>query len=562
MLASSAEGKPSVFIFNVYFYRITMLTAHHLHKTYGFQPILQDVSFNISGNERVGLVGPNGCGKTTLMRILAGMERPDSGIVASTRPNLRIGYLAQGMDFDDEQTLQTTLSLNAVSPEELEAEIASLASALSTNPNDTSIQAKYDSALSHISSLQSPSSILAPLSLNDLPPETPVKHLSGGQKTRLMLARVLLEEPHLLLLDEPTNHLDIEMLEWLEDWLMRFNGAALVVSHDRAFLDNTVTSLLELDPVTHGLRSYPGNYEDYLEQKLTEREKQAQAYQDQQDEIAQLRAASVHIRGLTKMKKSGKADGGDKFAKGFFGNRATKRTAGRAKHIEARIEKILTEERIERPRSSWQLKLDFGAPAHQSKDVLVTGNLSVGYDSPLLTDLNLHIRAGQRIALIGPNGTGKTTLLRTIAGKLEPLSGILKLGATVKLGYMTQEQELLNPSFNALQTIQGVAAFNETEARNFLHYFLFKGDDALRSTSELSFGERARLQLALLVAQGCTFLLLDEPINHLDIPSRARFEEALASYKGTILAVVHDRYFIARFASYIWNVKDGTVEKW
>jgi ATP-binding cassette subfamily F protein 3 len=377
-----------------------------------------------------------------------------------------------------------------------------------------------------------------------------------------MLARVLMEEPQLLLLDEPTNHLDIEMLEWLEAWLNRFQGAALIVSHDRAFLDNTVTSVLELDPSTHRIKSYAGNYADYLEQKLTEREKQAQAYEDQQDEIAQLHAAAAQIRGLTKMKKGGKADSGDKFAKGFFGNRATKNVAGRAKHIEARIERILTEERIEKPKQNWQMKLDFGAPAHQSKDVLVTENLAVGYAEPLLTDLNLFIRAGQRVALTGPNGAGKTTLIRTIAGKLEPLSGTLKLGVTVKLGYMTQEQELLNPNFNALKTIQSVAPFNETEARNFLHYFLFKGDDALRPASELSYGERARLQLGLLVAQGCTFLLLDEPINHLDIPSRARFEEALANFKGTILAVVHDRYFIERFASDVWNVKDGKVEKW
>ena len=551
-----------------------MLTAHHLHKSYGIQPILQDISFSISNSERVGLIGSNGSGKTTLMRILAGLEQPDSGTVVSTRPNLRLGYLAQGVDFGPKQTLQSTLrhgfasqggalGLQPVSPEELESEIASLASALSANPNSSHIQAKYDSALNQLSAVSGqPSAILGPLGLADIP----VKHLSGGQKTRLMLARVLLEEPHLLLLDEPTNHLDIEMLEWLEGWLASFNGAALIVSHDRAFLDNTVTSILELDPTTHGLRSYPGNYADYLEQKLTEREKQVQVYQDQQDEIAQLRAAAAHIRGLTKMRKGGKADpkNTDGFSVGFFGNRATKRTAGRAKHIEARIEKILTEGRIEKPRSSWQIKLDFGAPAHQSKDVLVTEKLSVGYskNEPLLTNLNLHIRAGQRIALTGPNGTGKTTLLRMIAGKQEPLSGNLKLGATVKPGYMTQEQELLNPDLNALQTIQNVAAFNETEARNFLHYFLFKGDDALRATGELSFGERARLQLALLVAQGCTFLLLDEPINHLDIPSRARFEEALANFKGTILAVVHDRYFIERFASDVWNVKDGRVDKW
>jgi ATP-binding cassette, subfamily F, member 3 len=540
-----------------------MLTAHHLYKSYGIKPILQDISFSISNSERLGLIGPNGCGKTTLMRILAGIEQPDAGTVLWTRPGLRIGYLAQGMEFDEDQTLQTTLNLAPVTPAELEAEVASLALALASNPDDSHVQTQYDSALQQLSSTgDQPAAILGPLGLAELSLDMPVKHLSGGQKTRLMLARVLLNDPQLLLLDEPTNHLDIEMLEWLEDWLGRFRGAALIVSHDRAFLDNTVSSILELDPATQEMKSYPGNYADYLEQKMVEREKQSQAWQDQQDELAQLRSAAAHIRGLTKMKKGGKADSGDKFAKGFFGNRATKNVAGRAKHIEARVEKLLNEDRIERPKQNWQMKLDFGAAVHQSRDVLITEKLSVGYDKPLLTGLNLNIRAGQRIALTGPNGTGKTTLVRTIAGRLEPLSGSLKLGLTVRLGYMTQEQELLNPEFNPLQTVQSVAPFNETEARNFLHYFLFKGDDALRPTAALSYGERARLQLALLVAQGCTFVLLDEPINHLDIPSRARFEEALANFKGTILAVVHDRYFIERFATDVWNVKDGEIEKW
>jgi ATP-binding cassette subfamily F protein 3 len=542
-----------------------MLTAHHIHKTYGIQPILQDISFSISNSEHVGLIGPNGCGKTTLMRILAGIEQPDSGTVASTRPNLRVGYLAQGMDFDPEQTLQSIISLTPVSQAELETEIASLAHALSTNPNDSAIQTRYDATLHQLSTTDhQPQTILGPLGLADFPLDTLVKHLSGGQKTRLMLACVLLKEPHLLLLDEPTNHLDIEMLEWLEDWLDHFQGAVLIVSHDRAFLDNTVTSILELDPSTHGMKSYAGNYGDYLEQKLTEREKQAQAYQDQQDEIAQLRSAAAHIRSLTKMRKGGKADPAntDGFSVGHFGNRATKRTAGRAKHIETRIDKLLTEDRIEKPTQGWQMKLDFGTTTHQSKDVLITESLSVGYTTgnPILENLNLHIRAGQRIGLTGANGSGKTTLIRAIAGKLRPLAGSLKLGQTVKLGYMAQEQELLNPNFNALQTIQSVASFNETEARNFLHYFLFKGNHALRPISELSFGERARLQLGTLVAQGCTFLVLDEPINHLDIPSRARFEEALANFQGAILAVVHDRYFLERFRTNLWAVKDGKIE--
>jgi ATP-binding cassette, subfamily F, member 3 len=581
-LFDSAEGLPSVFVIKNTpsrriellkpfawktlgtFLQVTMLTAHNIHKTYGIQPVLDDISLNISNNERLGLIGPNGCGKTALLRILAGIEQPDSGTIALTRSNLRIGYLAQGMDFDPKDTLQSTLSLTSASPSELESEITSLAHALSSNPNDSTLQVKYDSALQQLSTATNqPLAILGPLGLADFPPDTPVAFLSGGQKTRLMLARVLLEEPHLLLLDEPTNHLDIEMLEWLEGWLTRFHGAALIVSHDRAFLDNTVTSILELDPKTQSLKAYPGNYTKYLDVKQKEYEKQNDEYQDQIIELRKLHNAARHLRRISQFKRGGKGDTNDKFARGFFGDRTT-HTARRALRIEKRIEKTLDENRKEKPVPGWQMKLDFGAPVHQSRNVLITESLSIGYtpENPLLKNLNLHIRAGQRIGLLGANGTGKTTLIRTIAGKLPPLAGSLKLGQTVKLGYMAQEQELLNPKFTALQTIQSVASFNETEARNFLHYFLFKGDDALRPTAELSFGERARLQLGTLVAQGCTLLLLDEPINHLDIPSRARFEEALASFEGTIVAVVHDRYFLERFPTEIWNVKDGRIEKW
>ncbi|KAA0284517.1 MAG: ABC transporter ATP-binding protein, partial [Chloroflexi bacterium] len=508
-----------------------MLSIHNLDKNFGIQPVLKNINFNISAGERIGLIGANGSGKTTLMRILAGLEHPDAerGDVASTRPNLRLGYLAQGMEFDPQQTLHSALGLDSDSQTDTALEVESLALALSQNPHDSDLQNKYTVALEKLSTpLFPPESILAPLGLAHLSADTPIAHLSGGQKTRLMLAKVLLDDPHLLLLDEPTNHLDIEMLEWLEGWLIGFKGAALIVSHDRTFLDNTVTSIFELDSISHTIKTYDGNYSDYLEQKLLEYDKQVQAYQDQQDELAQLRRAAKHIRSLTVMKVGGKADSGDKFAKGFFGNRATKNVAGKAKNIEARIDHILTEEKLDKPRGSWKLKLDFGTPEHQSKDVLVTDSLSIGYtpENPLLTGINLFIRAGRRIVLTGPNGAGKTTFIRTIVGKLPPLAGSFRLGGATKLGYMAQEQELINPAINAVQTIQSVSAINETETRNFLHYFLFKGDAALRPAGELSFGERARLQLALLVAQGCTFLILDEPINHLDIPSRERFEEA------------------------------------
>jgi ATP-binding cassette subfamily F protein 3 len=326
-----------------------MLSIHNLYKSYGIQPILQNINFNISAGERIGLIGPNGSGKTTLMRILASIENPDSGIVTSTRPNLRIGYLAQGMIFDEEQTLQSTLSLHAVSDADLESEIASLASALSADPNNSALQEKYDLTLNRLSTFHSPlTNVLAPLGLADIPLETPISHLSGGQKTRLMLARVLLENPQLLLLDEPTNHLDIEMLEWLEDWLNKFQGAVLIVSHDRAFLDNTVTSILELDPKTQSLRAYAGDYSDYLESKQKEYDKQYGEYRDQIDELRKLHNAARHLRRISQFKKGGKGDTNDKFAKGFFGDRTT-HTARRALRIEKRIEQTLEEDRKEKP---------------------------------------------------------------------------------------------------------------------------------------------------------------------------------------------------------------------
>ncbi len=533
-----------------------MLSIHNLNKNYGIQPILQNINFNISAGERIGLIGPNGAGKTTLLKILAGLELPDSGNVSSTRTNLRVGYLAQGMDFAPEQTLRAALTPASLLITDPAAEIESLALALTQSPNDPTLQQRYDDALAQLSNIED-ESILIHLGLAHLPLDTPITHLSGGQKTRLMLARVLLQQPHLLLLDEPTNHLDIEMLEWLEEWLNHFQGAVLIVSHDRVFLDNTVTSILELDATTHEVRTFVGNYSDYMEHKQNEYDKQLAAYRDQEYEIRRVKQdinntkqQALHVEMTTTPRQPGV-------------RRIAKKVAVKAKSREKKLDRYLqSDERVEKPESPWKMKLDFGTPEHQSKNVIVTESLSIGYtpENPLLENINLFIRAGQHIVLTGPNGAGKTSFLKTIIGKIPPLAGSFRLGGATKLGYMAQEQELLDPNLSAVQTIQSISSMNETDTRNFLHYFLFKGDIALRPSRELSYGERARLQLATLVAQGCTFLILDEPINHLDIPSRERFEEALENFHGSILAVVHDRSFIERFASHIWYANHGQIK--
>ncbi|UCH61097.1 MAG: ABC-F family ATP-binding cassette domain-containing protein [Anaerolineales bacterium] len=541
-----------------------MLSANQISKSYGIETILDRVSFNLNSGEKVALLGPNGSGKTTLLRILAGLERSDAGSLTRDPPGLRIGYLPQGFSLSPDldpsnENLGSYLFHIHGDPAELSARLEELAGALAAFPGSPELQRQYDQQLSGLTAAAESAGrapqVLAALGLAHLPINTPLAHLSGGQKTRLALASVLFSVPELLLLDEPTNHLDIPMLEWLEEWLLAFRGAALIVSHDRAFLDRTVTGTLELDPVTHTVKAYPGNYTAYLEHKLAERERHWQAYKQQQDEIAHLQQAAAHVRGIARFKRGGKGDTGDKFAKGFFANR-TKGTIARAKHLERRLEQLLHEERIEKPIQTWQMKLDFGETPASGRSVLELQELAAGYPGEtLLAGVNCQVWYGARVALIGPNGSGKTTLLRTICGQLAPLAGTVRLGANIRLGYMTQEQAELDPDQDAYTSVRKLAPFSETEARAFLHQYLFSGDEVFLPIRNLSYGERARLSLACLVARGCNFLLLDEPINHLDIPSRARFEQAVAAYQGTVMAVVHDRYFMAGFASEIWEIE-------
>jgi ATP-binding cassette subfamily F protein 3 len=540
-----------------------MLQLSNVSKRYGDNQVLTNVSFTLNVGDRFGLVGPNGCGKTTLLRIIAREESPDQGSVQINPPTLRVGYLEQGQRCGGDDTVADFLQVSDRAVNAAAEGIAHLASALSMTEGDErrALEEDYDRALDELQTLnetQTPAhqaqAVLAGLGLAGIGLETLVHTLSGGQKTRLGLARILLRRPQLLLLDEPTNHLDIEALEWLEDWLRSYTGGVLLVTHDRMFLERTVEAILELDPETHTVTSYPGTFGDYVNAKVREREKQWAAYREQQERIAQLQSSIRQHADYARSIEHGTID--------FAIRKIAKGIARQAVVQRRRLERELEQERAEKPRDrTWQMKLAFGDTPESGQDVLVLKDLAVGYDEmPLVQGIDQVLRSGERVALIGPNGTGKTTLLRVIAGELAPLEGEARLGTNVKLGYYAQEQETLDMEGTPLETIAQVAAMSETDTRAFLHCFLFTGDDVFVPIKSLSYGERARLVLARLVATGCNLLLLDEPINHLDIPSRARFEQAMQAFEGTVLAVVHDRYFIRGFASRIWAVRQGTLK--
>jgi ATP-binding cassette, subfamily F, member 3 len=538
-----------------------VLRVSNVSKSFGDNLIFENVSFVLNGGDRVGLIGPNGCGKTTLLKIILGEVAPDDGSARLSPTGARAGYLAQALVYALGETVGQVLQSAVAGLSEAEAALDDVAGRMATahGPALERLMAEYDRALEQFErlggySLQARAdAVLGGLALSDLNQDTPVEILSGGQKTRLGLARLLLSHPDLLLLDEPTNHLDIDALEWLEGFLRAFPGAVLIVSHDRALLDRTATRILELDPLTRTLAEYVGNYSDYIEAKEREREKQWAAYKEQQEFIAHLQSTIADRKGYARSIELGTID--------FAPRAIAKGIARRAVVQQRRMERLLeSEEHVDKPRRSWQMNLEFAASQSSGRDVLLLEGVSMGFDDRLLfAGVNLSLRAGERVALVGPNGSGKTTLARLIRGEIQPLAGRVRLGASVKLGYYAQEQEVLDPESTPYDLVRQVAAMGETEARTFLHQFLFAGDEAFARVGSLSFGERARLALARLVGQGCNFLLLDEPINHLDIPSRSRFEQALAAFDGTALAIVHDRYFIERFSTGLWSIEDSTI---
>jgi ATP-binding cassette, subfamily F, member 3 len=539
---------------------VNVLSVLNLSKSYGLNAVFKSLTFSLNRGERAALLGPNGCGKSTLLSIIAGEEMPDAGKVAFTPADLRVGYLHQGIQFDPGETVGGYLNRFAANLEEALGSLAAVCAALETAPEAPPLIAAYERTLARLSRAQemegARKDILSGFQLLELPQETPIAELSGGQKVRLALAGVLLETPHLLLLDEPTNHLDLEMRAWLQEWVHSYQGAILLVSHDRTFLDAVIDKIIAFPPSGDGVREYPGNYSQYLESRQAEFETAMAAYVDQQDEIQHLKKAARGVRAQARPHKGGKADpkNTDGFSAGFFADRGLE-TMRRAKQLEKRIAFLEGEGALDKPSHAWEMRMAFADTPESGQIALDLDRLEIGYDGmALLPPITQTVTLGTRVALVGPNGVGKTTLFKTLLGETPPISGGFRFGSGVVPGYLSQEQELLQPELTVLETLQhNTELTNHTLARTFLHRFLFSGDEAFQTVASLSYGQRSRLMLALLVARHCNLLLLDEPLNHLDLPSQEAFEAALSGFEGTILACAHDRYFIDRFAQVIWH---------
>lgn len=509
-----------------------LLQVNQLAKSFGADPILTNIKLEVQTRDRIALVGRNGAGKSTLLKIIAGHMAYDSGEIIKPK-EVTIGYLAQNTGLESELSIWDEMLTVFSHLQKQEKQLRSLEEQMA-DPDILSNSDAYERVLKDYDKLQVDfkenggyqyeadiRSILHGLNFSSLGYDTKISSLSGGQRTRLALGKLLLTKPDILILDEPTNHLDIETLSWLEQYLQGYSGAILIVSHDRYFLDKVVSQVYEIS--RHQIRKYPGNYSSYLDQKAANFEKEMKQFEKQQEEIAKLQ---------------------DFIQRNLARASTTKRAQSRRKQL-ARMDVM------DRPLGDEKsASFGFDIERQSGNEVLNIHSLAIGYEEKVSENISMRLARGDSIALVGPNGIGKSTLLKTIIKKIPSFSGEIQYGSNVTIGYYDQEQAELTSNKRVLNELWDEYPLKpEKEIRTILGNFLFSGDDVLKTVSTLSGGEKARLALAKLMMQKSNFLILDEPTNHLDLDSKEILENALIDYPGTILFVSHDRYFINRITT-------------
>jgi len=516
---------------------MSLIIAEKISKVFASREVLKDISFRLGQSDRIGLVGPNGEGKTTLLRIIAGLLEPSAGQVHTSR-GLCVGYLPQDPPALEDKTIHQAALEVFADLRSMETTLHSLASEMAGG--DPAVIKRYGALQTRFEGLggytyvSRIAQVLTGLAFPCDMWERPLSQLSGGQRTRVYLATLLLKSPDVLLLDEPTNHLDLQSVEWLESWLAPFRGAMIVVSHDRYFLDHVTRSTWEIS--SGSFETYRAPYSGYVQQRAERHKERLRVWHEQQEYIAKTQEfIRIHLAGQR-----------SKEAKG-------RRT---------RLERFMRDEAVDRPKGEDRINLTLRAGRRAGDLVLRAEDLASGYDPhrPLVEAEYLEVERGNRIAVVGPNGAGKTTLVRTLIGELAPLAGAVRLGAGVTVGYLSQTHDTLSPETTALDALLSAAKGLTTErARSLLGSLLLTGDDVFKRISELSGGQRSRVALARLVVQSASLLVLDEPTNHLDIPSTEIMEDTLTRFDGTILFVSHDRFLIQAVATHIWLIDQARV---
>ena len=522
-----------------------LLQVNQLCKYYGADIVLSNIKLEVQTRDRIALVGRNGAGKSTLLKIISGNLSYDSGDIIKPK-DVKIGYLAQDTGLESDLSIWEEMLSVFAELRQQEQTLRTLEQQMS-NPDIIQNETEYQKVLKVYDGLQVEfkdkggyqfeadiRSVLHGLNFQSFDYNTKIFSLSGGQKTRLALGKLLLSKPDILILDEPTNHLDIDTLSWLEQYLQGYDGAILIVSHDRYFLDKVVNQVYEIS--RKEISKFPGNYSSYLDKKAENYEREMKQFEKQQDEVAKLQDF-IH-RNLAR--------------------------ASTTKQAQSRRKKLERMELMDRPLGNEKsASFGFDIEKQSGNEVLHINSLSIGYENEIVSnDISFNLKKGDSIALVGPNGIGKSTLLKTIMNKLSPIKGDIQYGTNVMIGYYDQQQAELTSNKRVLNELWDEYPLKpEKEIRTVLGNFLFSGDDVLKIVSTLSGGEKARLALAKLMMQKANLLILDEPTNHLDLDSKEILENALLDYPGTILFVSHDRYFINRIASKVVELnKDGATE--